>query len=145
MAIKEHFINSGVIEMNRDWRDASRQEDEIEARVFQGHGYAWVGPEPVWFTSQRSRETCGMPISTRECSCRSVCAFSNCLSACLPDTTFHDVILFEDGSALILSYKNSNFYDCTKDLRTAHYFEEQCISKQISYRAWGWVFLPMFW
>lgn len=101
---KRAFHKFCVIEMNRDWRDASRQEDEIEARVFQGHGYAWVGPELAWFTSRRSRETFVeyQPQLVWECSCSSVCAFSNYLSACLPDTTFHDVILFEDGSVLIL-------------------------------------------
>lgn len=34
-------------ELRLEGCERERQEDEIETRVFQGHGYAWVGPEPA--------------------------------------------------------------------------------------------------
>lgn len=37
IAVKDYFINSSVIETSSAGRDASGDEDETEARVFQGH------------------------------------------------------------------------------------------------------------
>lgn len=133
MTVKEHFINSSVIEMNWnwDWKDVrgwDRDTGVSGTRIRVGR--TGTGMIHVTKKSWNLRNT-----NFDSYENVPVCAFSNCLSAFLPDITFHDVILFEDGSDYFIT-RNSNFYDSTRDLRTGHYFGEHCFNKQISYRTY---------
>lgn len=130
IAVKEHFINSGVIEMTWDWRDVRGRGKRMRSRRGCFRDMDTRGLDRNRHDSRREevvRLAEYQPQLVWECSCRSVCAFSNCLSACLPDIIFHIVWLMSyclKMDQLILPRRNFNFYDCTKDLRTGHYFGE---------------------
>lgn len=87
-------------------------EDETEARVFQGHvrvGRTGTGMIHVAVKSWDSRNTSLARTRTFLSFCLRL--FERPLCVLAGRHFRRDVILFEDGSALVLSSRNCNFYD----------------------------------
>lgn len=110
-------------------------EDETEARVFQGHvrvGRTGTGMIHVAVKSWDSRNTSLARTRTFLSFCLRL--FERPLCVLAGRHFRRDVILFEDGSALVLSSRNCNFYDRPYERlkNWSRHFGEHCFGERMS-------------